>query len=156
MNILIGIMTISLVMMMVIGVYYHINPPNTSSGDTNKKEKFLKNSVGINLIVFVCAQAGLLLFAYNDVMAAAPAVNAASAAASEFSIGKGLAFIGIGLPTGMATIAAGFAVAPIGASSLAAISEKPEIFGRSLIYLGLAEGIAIYGLVATILLLNKI
>jgi V/A-type H+/Na+-transporting ATPase subunit K len=36
------------------------------------------------------------------------------------------------------------------------ITEKPEIFGRTLIYLGLAEGIAIYGLVVTILMLGKI
>ena len=42
------------------------------------------------------------------------------------------------------------------AASLAALAEKPEMFGRTLIYLGLAEGIAIYGLVVTILLLGKI
>ena len=45
---------------------------------------------------------------------------------------------------------------PIGAASLAVLAEKPEIFGRTLIYLGLAEGIAIYGLVMSILLLDKI
>ena len=36
------------------------------------------------------------------------------------------------------------------------IAEKPEMFGRTLIYMGLAEGIAIYGLVVTILLLGRI
>lgn len=153
MNILIAIMTISLISLVAMGVYYHINPPNTSTFKTAASNRFLKGSVGVNLIVFVCAQAGLLLFAYQDVMAA-PIADVSTV--TEFSIGKGLAFIGIGLPTGLATLGAGIAVAPIGASSLAAISEKPEIFGRSLIYLGLAEGIAIYGLVATILLLNKI
>ena len=51
---------------------------------------------------------------------------------------------------------AGIAGGPIGAASLAAITEKPESLGRTLIYLGLAEGIAIYGLVISILLLNKI
>ena len=56
----------------------------------------------------------------------------------------------------MATIAAGIAVGPVGAASLAVIAEKPEAFGRTLIYLGLAEGIAIYGLVVTILMLGKI
>ena len=40
--------------------------------------------------------------------------------------------------------------------SLAVITEKPEMFGRTLIYLGLAEGIAIYGLVVSILLLGRI
>ena len=45
---------------------------------------------------------------------------------------------------------------PVGASALAVLAEKPDIFGRTLIYLGLAEGIAIYGLVATILMLGKL
>jgi len=153
MNILIGLMTMSLISLVAMGVYYHINPPQTSPLKPVAGNTVLKSSVGVNLIVFVCAQAGLLFFAFQDVMAA-PVVDVITV--SEFSIGKGLAFIGIGLPTGFATLGAGIAVAPIGASSLAAISEKPEIFGRTLIYLGLAEGIAIYGLVATILLLNKI
>ena len=54
----------------------------------------------------------------------------------------------VGLPTALATIGAGIAVSSVGAASLAVIAEKPEVFGRTLIYLGLAEGIAIYGLVA--------
>jgi V/A-type H+-transporting ATPase subunit K len=64
--------------------------------------------------------------------------------------------IGIGLPTALATIGAGIAVSSVGSASLAVIAEKPELFGRTLIYLGLAEGIAIYGLVVSILLLGKI
>jgi V/A-type H+-transporting ATPase subunit K len=44
----------------------------------------------------------------------------------------------------------------VGAAALAAIAEKPETFGRSLVYLGLAEGIAIYGLVLSILMLGKV
>ena len=66
------------------------------------------------------------------------------------------AVIGVGLPTGLATIGAGIAVSSVGSASLAVITEKPELFGRTLIYLGLAEGIAIYGLVVSILLLGKI
>ena len=67
-----------------------------------------------------------------------------------------LALIGIGLPTGLAAIAAGIALGPVGSASLAVIAEKPEMFGRTLIYMGLAEGIAIYGLVMSILMLGKI
>jgi V/A-type H+-transporting ATPase subunit K len=62
----------------------------------------------------------------------------------------------VALPTGLAAIAAALAVGPIGSASLAVIAEKPESFGRTLIYLGLAEGIAIYGLVVSILMLEKI
>jgi V/A-type H+/Na+-transporting ATPase subunit K len=76
--------------------------------------------------------------------------------AMEITMGQGLALLGIGLPTGLAAIGAAIALGPIGSASLAVIAEKPEMFGRTLIYMGLAEGIAIYGLVMSILLLGKI
>jgi V/A-type H+-transporting ATPase subunit K len=56
----------------------------------------------------------------------------------------------------LAAIGAAIALGPIGSASLAVIAEKPEMFGRTLIYMGLAEGIAIYGLVMSILLLGKL
>lgn len=149
MNILIGIITISLLALFVLGFYFQLYPLKKHSNHTG----ILKKTIASNLLFFVSAQLGLLFFAFQDVMAA-PQTEVIEIV--DFSIGRGLAFIGIALPTCFATLGAGIAVAPIGASSLAAISEKPEIFGRSLIYLGLAEGIAIYGLVATILLLNKL
>jgi V/A-type H+-transporting ATPase subunit K len=42
-----------------------------------------------------------------------------------------------------------------GAAAIGAIAEKPEAFGRSLIFVGMAEGIAIYGLVISFLVLNR-
>ena len=42
------------------------------------------------------------------------------------------------------------------AAALAVVAEKPEIFGRTLVYVGLAEGIAIYGLVVSILILGRL
>ncbi len=53
-------------------------------------------------------------------------------------------------------ISAAYAVGRIGAAVMGAASEKPELVGRSIIYMGLAEGLAIYGLVVGILLLGKI
>jgi V/A-type H+-transporting ATPase subunit K len=102
--------------------------------------------------LFASAQVALLFIGVQEVMAE-PAL---AEAGKEISVGMGLALIGIGIPTALSTIAAGIAVGPIGAASLAVLAEKPEIFGRTLIYLGLAEGIAIYGLVMSILLLDKI
>ena len=52
-------------------------------------------------------------------------------------------------------IGAAIAVAYTGAAALAAISEKPEMFGRAMVIVGLAEGIAIYGVVIAILLISK-
>jgi V/A-type H+-transporting ATPase subunit K len=93
-----------------------------------------------------------LLMGVQDVMAA----EATATAAREITLGHGLALLGIGLPTGLAAIAAAMALGPIGSASLAVIAEKPEMFGRTLVYMGLAEGIAIYGLVMSILLLGKL
>jgi V/A-type H+-transporting ATPase subunit K len=145
---LLALMTLSLFAIILMGIYFEIRPlPQHSS-----TIRWLKSSVAINLITFVAAQIGLLLLGIQEVMAE-PAVGEA---AREISIGMGLAMIGIGIPTAFATIGAGIAVGPVGAASLAVIAEKPEMFGRTLVYLGLAEGIAIYGLVVTILLLGKL
>ena len=74
----------------------------------------------------------------------------------EVSIGFGLALIGVAIPTAGASLAAAIALGPVGSAALAVLAEKSEIFGRTLVYLGLAEGIAIYGLVVSILMLGKI
>ncbi|HTY45877.1 MAG TPA: ATP synthase subunit C [Patescibacteria group bacterium] len=66
------------------------------------------------------------------------------------------AFVAAAIATGLSTIGAGIAVAYVGAAAVGAMSEKPEIGGRALIYVGLAEGIAIYGLIIAIMILGKI
>lgn len=68
----------------------------------------------------------------------------------------GMAYIGAGLAVGLACIASGYAVARIGSAAIGAVSEKPELMGRTLVFLGLAEGIAIYGLIIAIMILNKL
>jgi V/A-type H+/Na+-transporting ATPase subunit K len=67
-----------------------------------------------------------------------------------------LAFIAAAISTGLAALGAGFAVAKVGAAAIGALAEKPELFGRLLIFIGLAEGIAIYGLIVSILVLNRL
>lgn len=59
------------------------------------------------------------------------------------------------LSTGMGSIGAGIAVANTGAAAVGAIAEKPESFGRALIFVGMGEGIAIYGLIISFLILNR-
>jgi len=145
---LLALMTFSLLGIIAIGIYFEIVPLSKQAN----APRWLKGTVGINLLVFVLAQIGLLLLGIQEVMAEPTTTEAAR----EITVGMGLAMIGIGIPTAFATIGAGIAVGPVGAASLAVIAEKPEMFGRTLVYLGLAEGIAIYGLVVTILLLGKL
>ena len=59
------------------------------------------------------------------------------------------------ISTGLACVGAGIAVASSGAAAVGAIAEKPESFGRALIFVGLAEGIAIYGLIISFIILNR-
>lgn len=148
MQIIIAMLSASVMLLILTGFFLEFHPEKIS----RKMTVHAKKAIGINLSIFVGGMIGLLFIGSQDVMAA----NEVLTQPKEISIGLGLALIGIGLPTGFATIGAGIAVSSVGAASLAVITEKPEIFGRTLIYLGLAEGIAIYGLVVTILLLGKI
>jgi len=79
-------------------------------------------------------------------------------AASEDGLASasGMGFIAAALSTGMATIGAGYAVGAVGSSALGAVSEDPKILGKTLIFVGLAEGIAIYGLIISILILGRL
>ncbi len=58
--------------------------------------------------------------------------------------------------TGISTAAAAHAVARLGSAAIGALAEKPDLFGRLLIFVGLAEGIAIYGLIISVLILNRL
>ena len=56
---------------------------------------------------------------------------------------------------GISCLTSSYALAKIGSAAMGAMSEKPEIGGRALVFLGMAEGIAIYGLIIAIMLINK-
>jgi V/A-type H+-transporting ATPase subunit K len=60
------------------------------------------------------------------------------------------------LATGLSSLGAGYAVAAVGSAAVGALAEKPELFGRLIILVGLAEGIAIYGVIISILILNRL
>jgi V/A-type H+-transporting ATPase subunit K len=79
----------------------------------------------------------------------------AHAATADAGGSSSAAFIGAGIAIAGSTIGAAIAVAYTGAAALAAISEKPELFGRAMVIVGLAEGIAIYGLVIAVVLIGK-
>ncbi len=65
-------------------------------------------------------------------------------------------FAAAAFSTAIGSVGAGIAVAYVGSAALGAIGEKPELAARALIYVGLAEGIAIYGLIISIMILGKI
>ena len=69
---------------------------------------------------------------------------------------KGFGLIAVALSTGLACIGAGIAVGKVGERSVGVISENPKLLGKTIIFVGLAEGIAIYGLIISIMILNEI
>ena len=69
---------------------------------------------------------------------------------TESSIGLG--YIAMAIAMAGASLGAGFAVANTGAAAIASLTEKPELFARVLIFVGLAEGIAIYGIIIALLI----
>lgn len=96
-------------------------------------------------------------FIYCALWCLTPAALAAEAGPGKgMTDAVGLAYIGAGLAVGFACLASGYAVAKIGSAAIGAVSEKPELMGRTLVFLGLAEGIAIYGLIIAIMILNKL
>jgi len=86
----------------------------------------------------------------------APDAHAAATAAAPGLLDASWVFIGAALATGMSSVGAGLAVAKVGTAAVGALAEKPELFGRLLIFIGLAEGIAIYGPIVSILMLNRL
>jgi V/A-type H+/Na+-transporting ATPase subunit K len=107
----------------------------------------LRLLVAADVILAVAAFAVMAL-----VLAGEPASAASRPAASA---GNWAALLGAAIAVAASCVAAGIAVAYTGSAAIAAMSERPELFGRALVIVGLAEGIAIYGLVVAILLLGK-
>jgi V/A-type H+-transporting ATPase subunit K len=66
------------------------------------------------------------------------------------------AYMAAAIAAGLGVLGAGVAVMGVGAAAMGAISEKPELFARALIFVGLAEGLAIYGLIVAIMILGRV
>lgn len=80
----------------------------------------------------------------------------ASQAAAAADPSKGISMLAVALASGIAAIGGGIAVAASAPAAIGATGEDPKVFGKALIFVALGEGIAIYGLLISILMLNKI
>ena len=85
-----------------------------------------------------------------------PSVAPAQADAAPQENDSGAAFIGAAIAVAASTIGAGIAVAYTGSAALATVSEQPDLFGRAMVVVGLAEGVAIYGLIVAVLILANV
>ena len=110
---------------------------------------------GVRRLIALNGLLGLAALGFLGLLALGVAEPAA-AASTISSSGQSGAFIGAGIAVGASSLGAGIAVAYTGSAALAAISEKPEMFGRTMVIVGLAEGIAIYGLIIAVILIGKV
>ena len=127
---------------------------NASSGSnptTPLYAKYRKTMAGLLVFIGCVATLAALMSWLTPALAEQPA-GAAALAPDVVKFG----FIAAALATGLSTLGAGYAVAVVGSAAIGALTEKPELLGRVLILVGLAEGIAIYGLIVSILILNKV
>ena len=116
-----------------------------------KTKKRYKRAVGTNVFFFFGALviAGIMLLGGDPVQAA----DATTAVASNAT---GLGYIAAALSTGMSCIGGGIAVANAASAALGAISEDSSALGKSLIFVGLAEGVCLYGLIISFMIIGKL
>ena len=139
----IGFLALAVVVITIYSGLYLLKNNEDSSKD--KIRKALK----INLFTFVPIMAMIIVL-----LLPANSRAAAEVAGTTASNAEGLKYIGAALSTGLATIGTGFAVGNVGSAALGAISEDQSILGRTIIFVGLAEGIAIFGVIISIMILN--
>jgi V/A-type H+-transporting ATPase subunit K len=108
--------------------------------------------VGGAVLIAVAAAFGTLLLAFPETALAEEAVGVMGGHAGVVQWG----FAAAAASAGLSAAAAGYAVAHVGSAAVGALAEKPELMGRVLVIVGLAEGIAIYGLIVSILILNRL
>ena len=113
-----------------------------------------KTALGINVFLFfgTLIVSSVLMFS-GDAFAAETAETAAVAASSTAT---GLGYIAAALSIGMSCIGGGIAVASAASAALGAISEDSSILGKSLIFVGLAEGVCLYGLIIAFMIIGKL
>ncbi len=130
---------------------------------TRLQKSFRSKVLGMGLMVFVFM---FVVFGVGIIKAVAQThdITPAEARAAEHhgaekstdSDVTQFAFLAAAIAVGVGSLGGGAAVAYVGAAAMGAIGEKPELAGRALIFVGLAEGIAIYGLIIAIMILGKV
>ena len=124
--------------------------PARKNRDTGRARRRLVMNAGL----FVVAAALMVVMAVGAAAEAPEAAAAATATASD--AGQGMGFLAAALATGLSCLGAGIAIASTAPAAIGAFSEDPKAFGKALIFVVLGEGVALYGLLISILLINKL
>ncbi len=119
-------------------------------GERNRKR--YKKSLACNCFFFFSTLILASILAYGGNVQAAEPVGAVS----DGGLATGLGYIAAALVTSLSGIGSGIAVASSASAALGAISEDQSVFGKSMIFVAMAEGIALYGLIISFMILGKL
>ena len=120
-----------------------------------KSKRRYKISLAVNAVAFFGLMLGTGLVMFGGQASAADAANAAAATAAAGGMATGLGYLAAGLSIGLSCVGGGI-VASAASAALGAISEDSSILGKSLIFVGLAEGVCLYGLIIAFMILGKL
>ncbi len=109
----------------------------------------MKHAKMIGRVLFLVGLLGLMACLF------AVPVFGAEAPAADGGFAPGMSYLGAALSTGLAAIGGGIAVGNGAPAAIGALTEDPKSFGKSLIFVALGEGIALYGMLISILILNN-
>lgn len=117
-------------------------------GEKNKKR--YKKSIAANVFFFFGSFA-----VCSIIMLGGPQVQAAEDVAAA-GLSTGLGYIAAALVTGLSCVGGGIAVASAASAALGALSEDGSIFGKSMIFVAMAEGVCLYGLIISFMILGQL
>ena len=144
-------MTITVKILLTIALIVSIAVPFGAFAAGEKTKGRYKKALAVNGLLFF----GTILFTVtvlcgNDADAAETAANAVSDTA------RGMGYLAAALSTGLSCIGGGVAVSAAASAALGAISEDSSILGKSLIFVGLAEGVCLYGLIISFMIIGSL
>ena len=143
-------------------IVFVINDKTTSNNSKNPSTKNAPKPFGnispcsSNFLINVSGFAGAVVLCLLVAMSNSSVFAAGEVATITGTIAQGLGFLAASLSTGFSALGAGIAVAAAAPAAIGAFSENEKNFGKSLIFVALGEGVAIYGLLISILIINKI
>lgn len=121
------------------------------------KKRFLKLSGAMTVVVLAFIVTTLTVVAVPRLYAAeGVSAEGVTDAKEPLDPQAGMAFLSAAIVVCVSCVAAGVAVGMTGSAAIGAVAERPELLGRMILIVGLAEGIAIYGLIIAIIILQKV
>ncbi len=145
-------MTLTIEILLVVALVLSIIIPGGAFLIGARNRGRFKTSLAVNVFFFF----GIMLVATVMVLTGNTTALAATSDTASSGFATGMGYIAAALVTGISCIGGGIAVASAASAALGAISEDQSILGKSLIYVGLAEGVCLYGLIIAFMILGKL